>query len=144
MAIEPFSVDLEVLDKEIGYYKTAINELKTNPNACKVPPAICSETEFSPIMEEFFMCTVWYSEFDLPEFDGDIDTVIVRFGKVLNKNDIKHYTLGESWSILGELYHAERFNGGLIYNAFKNGTLLELLERMLELLLNMQNKYNGK
>lgn len=70
--------------------------------------------------------------------------MIARFGKVLNKNDIKHYTLGESWSILGELYHAERFNGGLIYNAFKNGTLLELLERILKLLLDMRNKSYGK
>lgn len=76
MAIEKFSVNLEVLDKEIGYYKTAINELKTNPNACKVPPAIFSETELSPIMNEFFIYTVWYSEFDLPKFDGDIDTLI--------------------------------------------------------------------
>lgn len=140
---------MSINEFDIELLKAAINELKTNPNACMKPPAICSETEFSPLVANFFNYVAWglgEAPIDFNELDGNLDTLREKFGNIIKKEDVKHYTLGEAFAILCQLHYQERVWSGCIYNEFQSGYLLELLEHILRLILDLkaQEKIKNK
>ncbi|MBR0129192.1 MAG: hypothetical protein IJM09_05190 [Neisseriaceae bacterium] len=127
----------DIQNFDIALLKAAIDELKNNPNACKAPSEMFSETELSPKIEEFFNYVVWENPLNLRGSDTDMDTIMEKFGEL---NYVKYHSISELCVILGLLAHRERFNSGLIHSAFETGYLLEVLEHMLKLIIKENKK----
>lgn len=98
-----------------------INDLRDNPNACRCRLISLPDEQLSSFLHHF-------SEQGLTDKDymSHIDDI--------RGKDISTYTFQESCTMLTFIWRNDRFSEGALYEYFRKGTLLEVLERMYETL----------
>lgn len=113
--------------------QATIDDLRDNPNAVELAagmniihedgstePVYC---ESSP-SQQFSDFVGYLYEHDL------IDTNYIENEKKLGDKDIAEYTQAEAITKLTYIIRGDRFCSGLIYESFKDGELLKLLEQI--------------
>ncbi len=109
-----------------------INDLKRNPDACTLTGGMKMKDETTAIYESNPGRQL--SEFIKFFYDSDlVDKNYESNVAVLKNKDTDSCTYNEICSILTSIIRGDRFQSGLIYSKFKDGTLLMLLEKLKEL-----------
>lgn len=109
-----------------------IDDLKKNPNACKLSGGEKLEdgTFLMPSSEPGSQL----SKFMKYIYDNDlIDKNYLENNKKIENTDIKEMNYNEIITRLTFLLRGERYCSGLWYSNFKDGTILRILERLKEL-----------
>lgn len=116
----------------IDLLQETIEDLKTNPEACTLGGGETLSDGFASIsysspgekLCNFFNYLI----------DNDLtDQNYITHNKELRGKKIDEMNVDNIYSMITGITRGERFNSGLIYSCFKDGTLLKLIERLYDL-----------
>ena len=120
-------VDIELLNE-------LIEDLRKNPNACTLyssnyQKGIISFGESNPGQK--------LKQFIQYLYDNNLmDKNYLENNDKIKEKEIKDMNIDEIFTRLTWIIRADRFNSGLIYSYFKNGMILNLVERLVQLINN--------
>lgn len=122
-------IDIQLLEK-------TIDDLKNNPNACTLIngtasskevtiPESCPDTQLKTFIKYLY---------DNKFLDQNY---LDNFEKIRDK-EVKNYTYSETITALTKIIRGDRFISGEIYSCFKSGLLLEIIEKLKNLITSNQ------